>query len=229
MLGATKFQQSAIEEEIRAYTNFLYDTVEGLKLKDINTAFNDLIDLITQDISRYPLTVRQLPIGEVVAQEDVALRQNIQKILPGFSKADLDVVYTNLYKLFHEYRLNKSPDCPFADENNAVVIARDESDRLYDETYQKKGKFASRMIKDGDLLSDEEIEKQVFKALLAQKKCPSAKISALKAPPAYLPSRVTKRSVEQTREQIEQDLLLAKRLDQEEKDYQYALSLQNSI
>ncbi len=150
----TKYQRSAIEEKVRAYTNMLSESLEGIKLNDGKATFVALLDLICLDLSSYDNDTKKLPIGEAVAQEDLLLRIKVQSLLPdSVDKDDLETIYTILYKLLHEYRLNKSPDCPFADDNNAAVLAIG-GEHVYAQSYQKTGTLAARCKKDGEQLSD---------------------------------------------------------------------------
>lgn len=199
----TKYQRSAIEEKVRAYTNLLSESLESIKLNDAKATFVALLDLICLDLNSYDNDTKKLPIGEAVAQEDLLLRIQIQSLLPeSVDKDDLGTVYTVVYTLFHEYRLNKSPDCPYADDNNSAVLARG-GEHIYAQTYQKTGTLAARCKRDGVQLSDAVIGDIVVSILkgIKEEAMKSIKPAVLPRPPEVAKSEKKRASKDRDADQ----------------------------
>ncbi len=168
----TKAQQVKIDSYyINPFIEIIQDALADIKGIKADEALKQLIALVVKDKKQYKKETLELPIGEGVAQKDISLFNNIKSILPKSSDEERQPVYDALYKLFHEFRLNKSPDSPFADEHNTAIVAKYtvngvyNPEKGYNEAYQKTGTLAKRLLGDGPETTPEIIEAYVLASL----------------------------------------------------------------
>lgn len=129
---------------IQPYLQILADAVEDKE----NSVLRNLVAIATGSITDKQ---QKLVIGEGVAQPDEDLKIAISRVMGELSKEQFDYLYDALYILIHQFRLNKNPDSPFADEHNALMIAQHQvGGGLYENTYHKKGTI-SHKLKDKDI------------------------------------------------------------------------------
>jgi hypothetical protein len=129
---------------IQPYLQIIADAVEDKGA----AVLKNLVAIATSSITN---TQKNLVIGEGVAQPDEDLKVAISKIMGELPKEQFDYLYDALYILIHQFRLNKNPDSPFADEHNALMIAQHQiGGGLYENTYHKKGTI-SHKLKDKDI------------------------------------------------------------------------------
>ncbi len=170
--GLTLAQESKIENwYIKPYIEIIQDSLADIKGIESDVVLKKLISLIAQDKKTYRNETLNLPIGDGVAQKDVSLFNSVKALVPTASTNEIQPIYDALYKLFHEIRLNKSPDSPFADDHNAAIVAKYtvhgvyNADKAYNEAYQKTGNLATRLLADGPETSSETIEAYVLASL----------------------------------------------------------------
>src|SRR5690348_6830799 len=116
---------------IQPYLQILADAVEGKE----TGVLKNLVSLITGSIT---LKQKNLVIGDGVAQPDEELKDAIKGVMGKLPKDDFNTLYEALYTLLHQFRLNKNPDSPFADEHNAAMIDKyqhHDMSALYEQTY----------------------------------------------------------------------------------------------
>lgn len=137
---------------VQPYIDMVVETLEDMGKQNTLPALMALIT--TPNLSRNQM---QLSIAEGVADVDNELKANIVRII-GTEDENTDNIYTILYKMLHEFRLNKSPDSPFADEETAAAIDQGNDDTLYDRAYHKTKTLAFRLETDGPIPSDDVLE-----------------------------------------------------------------------
>ncbi|MBI2791070.1 MAG: hypothetical protein HYX61_03845 [Gammaproteobacteria bacterium] len=156
---------------IQPYLQIVADAVEDKGAE----VLKNLVEIITG-----PTTSKQrnLVIGEGVAQPDKELKTAIEKVMGKLPEDEISSLYDALYILLHQFRLNKSPDSPYADDHNAAMIAKyQNTEALYDNTYHKKGKVSFKLREKEVEPSSEQIEaafiiviKSVLQEILSENK-----------------------------------------------------------
>ena len=115
------------------------DDSDQNKKPDLNTLkvemqcklLKQLTDLISRPLHQYTPEALTLVIAEGTQQEDQKLKTSVDQILGSFSLASdsREMIYKTLYRLFHECRLNKSPDP--ADINARITCALEQYNLPY--------------------------------------------------------------------------------------------------